>query len=394
MYNTDLARTDNWLDREKIMQKRIKEYDDFQYKEVRHLNPFYPYRIFARSRYNGDYLLDHQMDIICRFMQIYIPYEMLSANEVLHRLGVDIVDNSKCLYDVLDKQRIKINDITRDDRKFMSVYCNHDYNFEATKNYYVERFFPKDDIENDVDKLIKEKIIQVIENKLNHALEVFGVAGLVWHEDHDKFVYDNYIRHYENYDRVKQQAAQTLRDDARRTKDYLGKIKRLGDKEYFDNKNRMFKGTSRYEGYEEKYGSDFILENYYDEYKKVAERGYKEMLDSLQRNEEEIVVEDVQWLVDHKWSLDLIQREMGFSSRYALKRYLNKHNINYEACKKKAGRPRGTFKNGSARNQIYEDFTKGLVPDTIYDKYKDKYSKRSIDRIYVEWKEDQKPLFD
>ena len=363
----DKYKLDNQLDRFKIMQKRIKEYDNYQYKEIAHLNPFYPFRIFARSRRNGDYLRPHQIDVICRFMAIYIMHDTISVNEVLHRLGPGIVDNKQTLYDVLDKQNIKPKDITRLDREIMRVYCYYDYNFEKTKKHYTD-YFCSDD---------------AIEERINHALEVFGVDGLVWYEKHDKFVYDNYTIHYDDYDATRKQDLKTIEEMA------SVMAYELGDPNRFPLKNTVFNAV------QERQGTNFIIKHYYEVYERVARLTAQDtQFKSTQRNPEDIKLEDVQWLVDHEWPLELIQREMGFSSRYSLKRYLDKYNLDYSKCKKRPGRPRGTFKNGSARNQIYEDFTKGLVPDTIYDKYKDKYSKRSIDRIYVEWKEDQKPLFD
>lgn len=356
------------LNKETIMQKRIKVYDKIQHREIGHLNPCYPFRIFARSRYNGDYLRPAEIDIICRFMTIYITQDTLSVNEVLYRLGTDVVSSNQQIYDILNKQDIIYKDITRVDRTIMYFYCHNDYNFEKTKEFFIKYFISKED---------------AIEEKINHALEVFGVDKLIWNDDLDKFVYDNYTQHYDSYDSIKQDDKRDLQRMGSSTNSYLG------DRNDFGYKNFMFKYA------EEKYGTDFIIENYYDTFEFTAKSGsYINMLNSLQRNEDEIKLEDVQWLVDHEWALDLIQREMGFSSRYALKRYLDKYAIDYSKCKKRPGRPRGTFKNGSARNQIYEDFTKGLVPDTIYDKYKDKYSKRSIDRIYNEWKKDQEPLFD
>lgn len=351
------------LNKETIMKKRIKVYDNIQYKEIGHLNPCYPFRIFARSRYNGDYLRPNEINIICRFMTIYITQDTLSVNEVLYRLGTDAIDSKQQIYDILNKQHIIPKDITRIDRNIMYVYCHSDYNFKKTKDFFTRHYLSKDGIEE----------------KINHALEVFGVDKIIWHDDLDKFVYDNYTKYYESYDNDKEERRRILENMGRNTSTYLG------NKMDFQFKNYIF-GIN-----EEEYGTDFIIENYYDVFERTAELGsYTKMLDSLQRNEDEIKVEDVQWLVEHEWALELIQREMGFSSRYALKRYLDKHNIDYSKCKKRPGRPKGTFKNGSARNQMYEDFSKGLVPDTIYEKYKGQYSKRSIDRVYVEWKNDQK----
>lgn len=352
------------LNKETIMQKRIKTYDPYRYREIGHLNPWYPYRIFARSRYNGDYLHPTEINIICRFMAMYLIEEGLSVSEILFKLGTDIVENFQQLYDVLDKQHIDTKEITQQDRIIMRYYCHNDYNFEKTKEYFIEYLFSKEDI---------------IEDKINNALEMFGVDKIVWHDDFNKFMYDNYIQHYDYYDRIKSEDTRRLQEMGSNT------LSQLGDANDFRYKNFVFKDA------EKKYGTDFIIKNYYDVFERRAQMGsYKNMLDSLKRNEDEIKLEDVKWLVEHGWALDLIKREMGFSSRYALKRYLDKHNINYEACKKRAGRPKGTFKNSSARNQLYEDFSKGLVPDTIYNKYSDKYSKRSINRIYEEWKKDQK----
>lgn len=355
------------LNREIIMKKRIKVYDEYRYKEIAHLNPYYPYRIFAMSRLDGSYLRNWEINIICKFMMYYLTEPVISISEILFRLGTGVVENFQQLYDMFDKMHIDSKEITRIDRTVMYIYCNADYNFETTKEIMIRTHFSKEGLDD----------------VINHALEVFGVDGLVWHDDINKFVYDNYIIHYQKYD-------QERNNDMHELEQMISSNSQLGDNKDFYIKNLVFKSI------EERQGTNFILENYYDTFERTATQygGYKNMRDSLQRNEEEIKVEDVQWLVEHEWALDLIQREMGFSSRYALKRYLDKYNIDYRKCKKRPGRPRGTFKNGSARNQIYEDFTKGLVPDTIYDKYKDKYSKRSIDRIYSEWKEDQKPFFD
>lgn len=352
------------LNKETIMQERIKAYDKIQHREIAHLNPFYPFRIFARSRYNGDYLRPGEIDIICRFMTIYITQGTLSINEILFRLGTDVISNKRQIYDILDKQHILSKDITSIDRLIMYVYCHNDYNFEKTKKIFIKYFASKEDI---------------VEDRINHALEMFGIDKIIWHEDFNKFIYDNYTKHYEYYDEIKQDSVDALQEMGRNI------WSRLGDRNDFHYKHIMFEDA------EEDYGTDFIIENYYDVFKRTAELGgHENMLNSLQRNEDEIKLEDVQWLVEHSWSLDLIQREMGFSSRYALKRYLDKYDIDYSKCKKRPGRPKGTFKNSSARNQMYEDFSKGLVPDTIYDKYKGQYSKRSIDRVYVEWKNDQK----
>lgn len=355
------------LNRETIMKKRIKAYDEYRYKEIAHLNPYYPYRIFAMSRYDGSFLKNWEINIICRFMLYYLTEPVLSISEIMFRLGTDIVENFQQLYDLFDKLDIDTKEITRTDRTVMYIYCNADYNFNTTKEIMIRTHFSKEGLDD----------------VINHALEVFDVDGLIWHEDINKFVYDNYIQHYQKYD-------QSRNADMHELQEMVDTRSQLGDNSKFYIKDLVFKRI------EEQQGTNFILENYYNEFELKATQygGYPIMRESLQRNEDEIAVEDVKWLVDHEWALDLIQREMGFSSRYALKRYLDKYNIDYSKCKKRPGRPRGTFKNSSARNQIYEDFTKGLVPDTIYYKYKDKYSKRSIDRIYVEWKEDQKPLFD
>lgn len=351
------------LNKETIMQKRIKVYDKYRNKEVGRLNIYYPYRIFARSRYNGVYLKPTEINIICRFMAYYLTEPKISIDEILFRLGPDVVEHKQRLYDVINKQNINTEYITEIDRIIMYVFCNRDYNIEKTKEWFEEYFLSDTGIE------------RIIEQTLN----LFGVDKIVWHDDYKKFMYDNFIRYYDTYDEEKNNNAKLLYDDARNT------LYTLGDPKRFKYKHHMFKFI------EKDYGTDFIIENYYDAFKQVAELGsYGKMLDSLQRSDKEIKVKDVRWLVDHEWALDLIQREMGFSSRYALKRYLDKYNIDYSKCKKRPGRPRGTFKNSSARNQMYEDFSKGLVPDTIYDKYKGKYSKRSIDRIYVEWKHEQK----
>lgn len=356
----------NELNNNNIMQKRVSVYDKIQCKDIKHLNPHYPYRIFAMSRRDGNFLKNFEINLICRFMMYYFTEPNISISEILFRLG-DHVDFKQQLYDVLDKQHVNTKEITSADRTVMYIYCNANYNFETTKKIMIRTHFSKEGLDD----------------VINHALEVFGVDGLIWHDDVNKFVYDNYIIHYQKYD-------QERNNDTNELQQMIDTNTQLGDNSWFFYKDNIFKMI------EERQGTNFILENYYDTFEQVATQygGYQNMIDSLQRNEDEIKVEDVQWLVDHEWALDLIQREMGFSSRYALKRYLDKYGIDYSKCKKRPGRPRGTFKNGSARNQIYEDFTKGLVPDTIYDKYKDKYSKRSIDRIYVEWKEDQKPLFD
>lgn len=356
----------NELNNNNIMQKRVSVYDKIQCKDIKHLNPHYPYRIFAMSRRDGNFLKNFEINLICRFMMYYFTEPNISISEILFRLG-DHVDFKQQLYDVLDKQHVNTKEITSADRTVMYIYCNANYNFETTKKIMIRTHFSKEGLDD----------------VINHALEVFGVDGLIWHDDVNKFVYDNYIIHYQKYD-------QERNNDTNELQQMIDTNTQLGDNSWFFYKDNIFKMI------EERQGINFILENYYDTFEQVATQygGYQNMIDSLQRNEDEIKVEDVQWLVDHEWALDLIQREMGFSSRYALKRYLDKYGIDYSKCKKCPGRPRGTFKNGSARNQIYEDFTKGLVPDTIYDKYKDKYSKRSIDRIYVEWKEDQKPLFD
>lgn len=355
------------LNRETIMQKRIKVYDEYRYKEIAHLNPYYPYRIFAMSRRDGSFLKNWEINMICRFMLYYLTDPVLSISEIMFRLGTGVVENFQQLYDMFDKLYIDTKNITRTDRTIMYIYCNANYNFETTKEIMIRTYFSKEGIDD----------------AINHTLEVFGVDGLIWHEDINKFVYDNYIVYYQKYD-------QNRNSDMHELQQMVDTNSQLGDNSKFYIKDLVFKTI------EERQGTNFILENYYDtfEFKATQYGGYKIMTDSLQRNEDEIKLEDVQWLVDHEWALDLIQREMGFSSRYALKRYLDKYGIDYSKCKKCPGRPRGTFKNGSARNQIYEDFTKGLVPDTIYDKYRDKYSKRSIDRIYVEWKEDQKPISD
>lgn len=354
------------LNNENIMQKRVSLYDKVYCKKIKHLNPHYPYRIFALSRRDGSFLENFDLNLICRFMMYYLTEPDLSINEIIFRLGDHIEYRQQISY-ILDKQNINTKNITRADRTIMYIYCNANYNFETTKEIMIRTYFSKEGIDD----------------VINHALEVFGVDGLIWHDDINKFVYDNYIIYYQEYD-------QNRNADIHELQQLVDTKSQLGDNTYFFRKNILFKMV------EERQGTNFILENYYDAYKNKATQygGYPNMIKSLQRNENEIKVEDVQWLVDHEWALDLIQREMGFSSRYALKRYLDKYNIDYSKCKKRPGRPRGTFKNGSARNQIYEDFTKGLIPDTIYDKYKDKYSKRSIDRIYVEWKEDQKPLLD
>lgn len=356
----------NELNNSNIMQKRVSMYDKFQCKDIKHLNPHYPYRIFAMSRRDGSFLDNFDINIICRFMMYYLTEPDISINEITFRLS-DHIEYRQQLYYVLEKQNINTKEITSVDRTIMFIYCRADYNFNTTKEIMIRTHFSKEGLDD----------------VINHALEVFGVDGLIWHEDINKFVYDNYILYYQKYD-------QERNNDMCELWEMVSTNSQLGDNKDFYIKNLVFKPI------EERQGTDFIIKNYYDQYERKATQygGYKTMRESLQRNEDEIKVEDVQWLVDHEWTLDLIQREMGFSSRYALKRYLNKHYIDYSKCKKRPGRPRGTFKNGSARNQIYEDFTKGLVPDTIYDKYKDKYSKRSIDRIYVEWKEDQKPLFD
>lgn len=352
------------LNNNNIMQKRVSVYDKIQCKDIKHLNPYYPYRIFALSRRDGSFLENFDLNLICRFMMYYLTEPDISMNEILYRLG-DHVEYKQQLYDVLDKQHIDTKNITIRDRTIMFIYCRANYNFETTKEIMIRTYFSKEEIYD----------------AINHTLEVFGVDGLIWNEDINKFVYDNYIFYYQKYD-------QRRNNDMHELNQMVDTKSQLGDSSYFFYKTNIFKMI------EERQGTNFILENYYDEFERIATQygGYKIMADSLQRDENEIKVEDVQWLVDHEWALDLIQREMGFSSRYALKRYLDKYGIDYSKCKKRPGRPRGTFKNGSARNQIYEDFTKGLVPDTIYDKYRDKYSKRSIDRIYVEWKEDQKPI--
>ena len=201
---------------------------------------------------------------------------------------------------------------------------------------------------------------------------------IVWHDDLDKFVYDNYIIHYDDYDTTRKQDIKTIEEMGENM------LYELGDSSRFPFKNTIFNAV------QERQGTDFIVKHYYEVYERVARlTAQDKQFKSTRRYPDDVKVEDVQWLVDNKWPLELIQREMGFDNRYALKRYLNKHNIDYEACKKRPGRPRGSFKNTSARNQIYEDFAIGLVPDTIYEKYKGVYSKGSIDRIYNEWKDDQ-----
>lgn len=358
------------LNKEKIMQKRFKVYNKLQYKDVKQLNPFYPFRIFARSRYNGFYLDSNEIDIICRFMLIYLSLPNLTINECAFRIA-DHLSYKQTLYDIFDKQRIDVNNITYKDRMIMFAYCINDYNLKKTKNVIVRAFGYGNKIDNNV------------EEDIDNALNKFGIGDIIWNDDYSKFMYDNYIIHYNNYDTTHRQDMELVEE--------LGSDMgyELGDPKRFPFKNTIFNAV------QERQGTNFIMRHYYAVYERVARMtGHDENFKSTRRKPENIKIEDVQWLVNNKWPLELIQREMGFSSRYALKRYLDKHDINYSECKKRPGRPRGSFKNGSARNKIYEDFAVGLVPDVIYDKYKGQYSKRSIDRIYVEWKEDQKPLFD
>ena len=353
------------LNKENIMQKRVEVYNPLQYRNIKQLNPYYPFRIFARSRYDGDYLDDKYINIICRFMMHYISIPTLSVNECAFRIS-DHLDNIKTLYDLFDIQHIDISNINYTDRSIMLAYCLNDYDFNITKNVIVRAF----GYGNKIDGNVEEDIIS--------SLNKFGIGELLWHDDYDKFMYDNYKVHYDSYDG-------TRRKDIDAVERLGSEMKyELGDPSQFPFKNTIFNAV------QERQGTNFIVKHYYEVYERVARMTAQEkMLKSTRRHPDDIKVEDVQWLVDKKWPLELIQREMGFDNRYALKRYLDKHNINYEACKKRPGRPRGSFKNTSARNQMYEDFAIGLVPDTLYNKYKGQYSKRSIDRIYKEWKEDQ-----
>ena len=353
------------LNKENIMQKRFKVYNTLQYKYVKQLNPFYPFRIFARSRTNGFYLRDDEINIICRFMMIYLSLPNLTINECAFRMA-ECLDYKQTLYDIFDKQRINTSCIDYKDRQIMLAYCLNDYNIYKTKDIIVRAF----GYGNKIDNNVEEDIIK--------TLDKFGIGYIVWHDDYDKFMYDNYIMQYSHYDRTRKQDIELVEE--------LGSDMKyeLGDPNRFPFKNTIFNAV------QERQGTIFIIKHYYEVYERVARMTAQDkQLKSTQRNPEDIKLEDVEWLVDHEWPLELIQREMGFSSRYSLKRYLDKYEIDYSACKKRPGRPRGTFKNGSARNKIYEDFAVGLVPDTIYDKYKGQYSKRSIDRIYKEWKEDQ-----
>lgn len=358
------------LNKENIMQKRFKVYNKFQYRDINQLNPYYPFRIFARSRGNGFYLRDDEIDIICRFMMHYLSIPTLSVNECAFRIS-DHLDNMKTLYDIFDKQRIDTTNIDYKDRQIMLAYCLNDYDIYKTKDIITRVF----SYGNRIDNNVEEDIIK--------TLDKFGIGYIVWHDDYDKFMYDNYILQYNHYDKTRKYDIELVEEmGSNMTYD-------LGDPNRFPLKNTVFNAV------QERQGTNFIIKHYYEVYERVARLTAQDtQFKSTQRNPEDIKLEDVQWLVDHEWPLELIQREMGFSSRYSLKRYLDKYNLDYSKCKKRPGRPRGSFKNGSARNKIYEDFAVGLVPDTIYDKYKDLYSKRTIDRIYKEWKEDQKPLFD
>ena len=349
------------LNNENIMQKRIKVYDKFQSKEIGRLNPYYNYRIFAFNRHNGKFLKDREIDLICRFFMYFITDNHLSVSECLYRIK-DYFNNRQTIYDILDKLFINLQDITEHDRYIMYIYCANNYKIDSTVNVMKRRHHDEKYIIDDIE----------------HALEVFGIANIVWHDEYDKFIYDNYKIYYDKYDSEKSLDVLEMRRFAKDTSHGLG------DPTMFSVKDSTFKY------FLEKYGTDFILENYYDRYERYAKIGsYGIMLDSLKRNEDDIRVEHVQELVNKKWPLAMIQREMGFSSRYALKRYLDKYNIDYSGCINRSGRPRGSFKNTTARNKIYADFSLGLVPDAIYKKYEGQYSKRSIDRIYNEWKEDQ-----
>lgn len=124
------------LNKENIMQKRFKVYNKLQYKDVKQLNPFYPFRIFARSRYNGYYLKDEYIDIICRFMMHYLSIPTLSVNECIYRMS-DYLDYKQSIYDLFDKQHIDITNIDYKDRTIMLAYCLNDYNFEKTKDIIV-----------------------------------------------------------------------------------------------------------------------------------------------------------------------------------------------------------------------------------------------------------------
>jgi len=357
------------LNKENIIQKRIEVYNPLKYKKIKQLNPFYPFRIFARSRYDGYYLDDNYIDIICRFMSHYLSIPTLSVNECAFRMN-EHLDNIKTLYDLFDKQHIDISNIDYKDRIIMLAYCLNDYDLDTTRGVIFRVFgkiITKDNVTNDV-----------IDEDIMRTLNKFGVDKLIWHDDYGKFMYDNYIVYYHSYDKIRKQDIKLIEE--------MGSdmLYELGDPNRFPFKNTIFNAV------QERQGTNFIIKHYYEVYERVArltaqDKNFK----STRRYPDDVKVEDVQWLVDNKWPLELIQREMGFDNRYALKRYLNKHNIDYEACKKRPGRPRGSFKNTSARNQIYEDFAIGLVPDTIYEKYKGVYSKRSIDRIYREWENDQ-----
>lgn len=353
------------LNKENIIQKRVEVYNPLKYKYIKQLNPYYPFRIFSRSRYNGYYLKDEHINIICRFMMHYLSIPTLSVNECAYRIE-GYLDNIKTLYDLFDKQHIDITNINYVDRTIMLAYCLNDYNFDKTKDVIVRAFG------------YGNKIDGKVEDDVARALFKFGVLDIIWDDDYAKFMYDNYKLYYDNYDITRRQDIELIED--------IGSdmTYELGDSKRFPFKNTIFNAV------QERQGTNFIVKHYYEVYERVARmRSQDKNLKSTRRYPEDIKVEDVQWLVDNKWPLELIQREMGFDNRFALKRYLNKHNINYEACKKRPGRPRGSFKNTSARNQMYEDFAIGLIPDTIYDKYKGQYSKRSIDRIYNEWKKDQ-----
>lgn len=357
------------LNKENIMQKRVEVYNPLKYKKIKHLNPYYPFRIFARSRYDGDYLDDNHIDIICRFMMHYLSIPTLSVNECAFRMN-EHLDNIKTLYDLFDKQHIDISNIDYKDRTIMLAYCLNDYDFMATRGVIFRVFGNIIRKYDDIDNAVDDDII--------HTLNKFGVDKIIWHDEYGKFMYDNYIVYYHSYDKIRKQDIKLIEE--------MGSdmLYELGDSSRFPYKNMIFNAV------QERQGTDFIVKHYYEVYERVARlTAQDEKIKSTRRHPDDVKVEDVQWLVDNKWPLELIQREMGFDNRYALKRYLNKHNIDYEACKKRPGRPRGSFKNTSARNQMYEDFAIGLVPDTIYEKYKGVYSKRSIDRIYKEWKDDQ-----
>ena len=97
---------------------------------------------------------------------------------------------------------------------------------------------------------------------------------------------------------------------------------------------------------------------------------------------------NILYLVERGYSLSEITTKLGFTSKYACKRRIDKLGVSTQPSR--SGRKGRNGGHNNIREAMYKDFAKGLVQTHICEKYN--ISTRTCRRYYDDWIDEGRPF--